>query len=844
MCHIIGIESQFENIIKNGPYIPMTAGQRKPEVQWTPVERKAANLDQRLKSLIMFVLPDDQMNSAINCLTAKSTWDDLILYHEGPFDVKESRIVDLKLCYNTFKFKEGETLTQTFTRYKDLMNELVNDDIKLSKLEINTGFINGLPKKWISFCQTLRNTNHAKDSELASLFGSAVRKQLAKLNVTNVARKDKEEVSSDDNEMVEVKVHMALAEDNEVVRKECAKNGEWVNISMSKVHTLLEMEDNDDRKNYLDYLCIDLNYIEEQRNNLLSKHRNLVQELNTCKEQPLVLKQAKLDFLTIQHVNTEILKENQNLRIELKELTTITETWLNSSNKVNQCITDDTKVSIPGVERPWLSEDEGFILQNHDTGRILLAESQRNTTNPLVVVTDSLATDYDSADESLVCSIPLPLLKKLDGAEPVSGPKTIKLILRSKSTFKAVTLKGVILNEPSLAPARRNKSTSASKVNSAPAGKLKSVKIEDDSLLAICEKTGHRTCDHAEYMSTMNTSKHVKNQGGYSLRSRTPRPSKHFFPPCIHCGFYDHLSDDCVNYPICDICGSYDHDTHGHNRIVSLRRGIKPRNPQHVMKSYETCGSTVHTTTDHNDIEWFRKGEALQAKKAEALKSTKAESSNTIKSKNPTKRVENQNDIKVKQLRTNNGTEFRNSILINFCDKKGISQKNSSPYTPEQNGVVERKNRTLIEGARTMLSGIVFSKQYWNEAIATACYTQNRSTIVKRHLKTPYEIFRKHIPNIEFLYVFGCPIFIHNHKDHLGKFDEKAVDGYFLGYSLVFKAFRVFNTRRQQTKETYHITFDESPNAIKFTKPSVDNINIAKSERYPLDKYLHPYEPS
>nr|GEV39798.1 retrovirus-related Pol polyprotein from transposon TNT 1-94 [Tanacetum cinerariifolium] len=149
----------------------LDTGQRKPKNPWTRDERKAANLDQRLKSLIMFVLSDDQMNPAINYLTAKSTCDDLILYHEGPSDVKESRVMDLKLCYNTFKFKEGKSLTQTFTRYKALMNELVNDGIKLSKLQINTGFINRLPKKWLSFCQSLRNTNNMKDSELASLFG-------------------------------------------------------------------------------------------------------------------------------------------------------------------------------------------------------------------------------------------------------------------------------------------------------------------------------------------------------------------------------------------------------------------------------------------------------------------------------------------------------------------------------------------------------------------------------------------------------------------------------------------------------------------------------------------------
>ncbi|GKC33949.1 hypothetical protein Tco_1046333 [Tanacetum coccineum] len=89
MCHIIGIESQFDNIIRNGPYIPMAADQRKPKTQWAPEDRKVANLDQRLKSLIMYVLPDDQMNSVINCLTVKSTRDDQILYHEGPSDVKD-----------------------------------------------------------------------------------------------------------------------------------------------------------------------------------------------------------------------------------------------------------------------------------------------------------------------------------------------------------------------------------------------------------------------------------------------------------------------------------------------------------------------------------------------------------------------------------------------------------------------------------------------------------------------------------------------------------------------------------------------------------------------------------
>ncbi|GKD67989.1 retrovirus-related pol polyprotein from transposon TNT 1-94 [Tanacetum coccineum] len=91
--------------------------------------------------------------------------------------------------------------------------------------------------------------------------------------------------------------------------------------------------------------------------------------------------------------------------------------------------------------------------------------------------------------------------------------------------------------------------------------------------------------------------------------------------------------------------------------------------------------------------------------------------------------------------------------------------------------------------------------------------------------------------DVSYFYVFGCPVFIHNHKDHLGKFNAKADDGYFLGYSSVSKAFRVYNTRRQQIEETYHVTFDESMEAIRFTNTSVDEIGINDSSRYPPDEF-------
>ncbi|GKE28077.1 retrovirus-related pol polyprotein from transposon TNT 1-94, partial [Tanacetum coccineum] len=128
--------------------------------------------------------------------------------------------------------------------------------------------------------------------------------------------------------------------------------------------------------------------------------------------------------------------------------------------------------------------------------------------------------------------------------------------------------------------------------------------------------------------------------------------------------------------------------------------------------------------------------------------------------------------------------------------------------------------------------------------VIISCYTQNSLIIVKRHDGTPYEIFRERIPDISYFYVFGCHVFVYNHKDHLGKFDAKVDDGYFLGYSSNSKAFRVFNTRRQQIEDTYHVTFDESIEAIRFINTLVDKIRIDESSRYPPDKFHHEDDPS
>ncbi|GJZ80743.1 putative ribonuclease H-like domain-containing protein [Tanacetum coccineum] len=142
--------------------------------------------------------------------------------------------------------------------------------------------------------------------------------------------------------------------------------------------------------------------------------------------------------------------------------------------------------------------------------------------------------------------------------------------------------------------------------------------------------------------------------------------------------------------------------------------------------------------------------------------------------------------------------------------EKGIKREFSVARTPQQNGVAERRNRTLIEAARTMLVDSKLPTTFWAEAVNTACYVLNRVLVIKPHNKTPYELIRGRTPLIDFMKPFGCLVTILNTRDHLGKFDGKANEGFFVGYFVVSKAMRVFNKRTRIVEETLNIRFLEN----------------------------------
>nr|GEW92940.1 uncharacterized mitochondrial protein AtMg00810-like [Tanacetum cinerariifolium] len=175
--------------------------------------------------------------------------------------------------------------------------------------------------------------------------------------------------------------------------------------------------------------------------------------------------------------------------------------------------------------------------------------------------------------------------------------------------------------------------------------------------------------------------------------------------------------------------------------------------------------------------------------------------------------LENKLSIKVKVTRSDNETEFKNSDINQFRRLKGIKKEFSVPRTPQQNGIVERKNRILIEAARTMLADSLLPVSFWAEAINNACYVQNRVLVTKPHNKTPYELLHGRTPSIGFMRPFGCPVTILNTLDPLG-------EGFLVGYSVNSKAFKVFNSRTRIVQETLHVNFLENKPNIAGSGPT------------------------
>nr|GEU30940.1 retrotransposon protein, putative, unclassified [Tanacetum cinerariifolium] len=147
----------------------------------------------------------------------------------------------------------------------------------------------------------------------------------------------------------------------------------------------------------------------------------------------------------------------------------------------------------------------------------------------------------------------------------------------------------------------------------------------------------------------------------------------------------------------------------------------------------------------------------------------------------------------VRNIHTDNGTEFVNQTLRSYYESVGISHETSVTRSPQQNGVVKRRNHTLVEAARTMFIYVKAPLFLWAEAVATTCYTQNRSIILCLHGKNPYELLNDRKASLSYLHIFGAFCYPNNDSEDLGKLQAKADIGIFIGYAPKKKAYHIYN---------------------------------------------------
>nr|ABB47078.1 retrotransposon protein, putative, unclassified [Oryza sativa Japonica Group] len=272
----------------------------------------------------------------------------------------------------------------------------------------------------------------------------------------------------------------------------------------------------------------------------------------------------------------------------------------------------------------------------------------------------------------------------------------------------------------------------------------------------------------------------------------------------LHSGCTQHMTGDRAMFTIFEI---------GENEQEKVTFGDNSKG----KVNYHTGGShwvlhsgcTQHMTGDRAMFTTFEIGENEQ-EKVTFGDNSKGKSIVAELFKKFAKRAQNEFSCTLVKIRSDNGSEFKNTNIEDYCDDLGIKHKLSATYSPQQNGIVERKNRTLIEMARTMLDEYGVSDSFWAEAINTACHATNRLYLHRLLKKTSYELIVGRKPNVAYFRVFGCKCYIYRKGVGLTKFESRCDEGFLLGYASNNKAYRVYNKNKGIVEETTDVQFDDT----------------------------------
>ncbi|KAJ9541629.1 hypothetical protein OSB04_028135 [Centaurea solstitialis] len=832
-----GSDPQIPYFLENGPHvptqtvhpIPAAAGQPavperqlvKPVTDWNDEDRRLVNIDTKARSLIAMSLPDDVFHSVCHLRSAKEIWDTLCVQHEGTAVLMESRKIFLVRQYESFIHQKDETLSQLHQRFNCLLIDLKTIGTTYSNSEVVTKFMEALPEHWEIYTSCLTMSKDIKTLTLSELYGILLNREQQKKLKKNLIRDSKDtksnsvalvsdsvptvatsssvtitELESSDSDMSEdPEFNESLALLTRSFKK-FAKKG---NFHKKKHLTITDKPKSDpvDKATAICYNCQgkghfanDCRYRKSQFAPSSAKSSSKIPKYQRLKE--------KYKKMKTQRKGKGLIAEDCD--------------WDDVSSD-DSSDEEDTQVALMAIiEEPTLA----LMAKIEEVPEEIPPQDPEASSSTTPEASTS-ATDSSSQDKGIWyldsgCSRHMTGSKSvLSNYREERGPavtfggngkgqtRGYGTLTNGVTTFKRVAyVEGLMHNLLSISQlCDKNHKVSFSK---------KKCKVKNRRKEVIL--TGVRHADI--YIINMNTS-----TDNFCFVSRASTDMNWLWHRRLSHLNFKTLNQLCINNlviglpdfrytkeSLCSACekGKQTRGSFKSKQISSISSPLQllhmdlfgPVNVQSIGgKKY-----TLVIVDEYSRYTWVFFLRAKSDAPEEIILFVR--------------KMERLNNLTVRSIRSDHGTEFKNSTLESFFEQKGISQNFSSVRTPQQNGVAERRNRTLIEAARSMLSEANLATQFWAEAVNTACYTQNRSLIVKRFRRTAYELFRNRKPSIEHLHIFGCVCYILNNKDNLGKFDSKSDDGIFLGYSSISKTYRVFNKRRQTIEETIHVKFDES----------------------------------
>ncbi|KAI3678411.1 hypothetical protein L6452_37702 [Arctium lappa] len=856
MLFLEGADPTIPEYIENGPYepvriiaaVPVTATtEAVPERyvvkeirQWSDEDKKKVGIDARAKTIISMALPDEVFHSIMHLKTSKEMWETICVQYEGTTEIQETRKINLVRQYESFIAGKNESLSDVHQRFNCLIIDLRTVGRTYSNSEVLTKFLECFPESWDSYSICFKLTKDLNSLSLSTLYGILLNYEQSNLLKKNLVKDSKDSKSTP----------VALVS-SEIIP------------SQRSTLTITELDSESE-----DLSDPDLSEFDESLALLTNSFKRFARKSNFRKSKPLSLtekpKSTPVDKATATCYNCEKIGHFSSECRSKKVFKPSTsrrssdDKYLKLKNKYQKLKSYKRKGKrLIAEEHDWAESEESSFDEEVFANLCLMAEikeeveeasepsmsyiSSQDVTKEEssslkfgTFVTSFFDTSYNQLyPYSSSNSIPEEISKDTKSADkgksilPQKATRKAKLKVTSKPSANQSSSSVIEIFD--LCPPKLKidlKSTRSEEMKIPPRSHEKSLLGPGPAHLKLSKPTTSAdktakvkiNASKAEKVTKVEKSTKVKN---------TTKGSKGIW--YLDSGCSRHMTgqkDLLTEYkeekgPSVIFGGNGKGYTRGFgvlsNGTTTFRRVAYVDGLKHNLlsisqlcdKDYEVRFSKKACSVVDEKGKLALSGYRRENVYVIDMDSTitenlcflsKASSDVNWHSDTPeeltsfVKKMEVLNNLTVRSIRSDHGTEFKKSSLNNFFENKGISHNFSTVRTTQQNGA---------------------------EDVNTACFTQNRSLIVKRFGKTSYELFHGRKPSISFLHIFGCQCYILNNRDQLGKFDPKAADGIFLGYSSISKAYRVFNKRRQSVEETIHVTFDETHSAN--SKPITDN---------------------